>query len=227
LCQFSGRAALGYAGMVGLIFSALVFWLLPVAGAGRAGTAIFAAAGLFWTLAAPMWLWLGVGSRNRALLPAAGLVVLVPAGLAAAFLPPSVLLALIALVWVADTAAYFAGRAFGRRKLAPSISPGKTWAGVGGAILATAAYAIICAVSIPSLANRVTGLMWLPYLAGAGVLCFVSVVGDLFESALKRQAGVKDSGMLLPGHGGILDRIDSATAALPVGAVLFHLILAT
>jgi len=124
-----------------------------------------------------------------------------------------VLLVLI-LVWIADTAAYFVGRAWGRRKLAPAISPGKTWEGAAGGLLGALAYAIICRFFIE-------GIAWAPYLAAAALLAMVSIVGDLFESAAKRQAGVKDSGTILPGHGGILDRIDSATAVLPVAALLW------
>jgi phosphatidate cytidylyltransferase len=126
----------------------------------------------------------------------------------------------LGLVWVADTAAYLAGRAFGKRKLAPAISPGKTWEGAAGALVASVIYAIIWAQFDPGLSALVQGAAWLPYLAGAVLLCAVSIVGDLFESAAKRRAGVKDSGRLLPGHGGVLDRIDSATAALPVALLL-------
>jgi phosphatidate cytidylyltransferase len=123
-------------------------------------------------------------------------------------------LAALILVWVADTAAYFAGRKWGRRKLAPSISPGKTWEGAWGGLAAAVAYAIICGTFL-------LGTMgWPALVVAAAVLTAISIVGDLFESAAKRQAGVKDSGALLPGHGGILDRIDSATAVLPVAALL-------
>lgn len=226
LCRLASMNALMYAVLLGAILGALALALLPVAASNQAVAVIFALAALFWVIGVPIWLWRGVAGRVSGALPSAGAVVLVPAGLASISMQPWTLLAVLVLVWVADTAAYFTGRAFGRRKLAPSISPGKTWAGVGGAILATLAYAIICAISIPTLAERVTGITWVPYIAGAGLLCFVSVVGDLFESALKRQADVKDSGTLLPGHGGILDRIDSATATLPVGALLLHWIVA-
>ena len=226
LCRLQGAAAVVYAGLVGVAFGALAFALLPVATSQPAVRGIFAIAAVFWIVAVPVWLWRGVDGRVPGALPAAGVAALLPAGLAAISMQPWALLALLALVWLADTAAYFSGRAFGRRKLAPTISPGKTWAGVMGAALATLAYAMICAQSIPALVVRVTGIVWVPYIAGAALLCIVSVIGDLFESALKRQAGVKDSGRLLPGHGGILDRIDSATATLPIGALLLHWMVA-
>ena len=172
---------------------------------------VFAIAAIFWVLVAPAWLWAGVASRRG--LAVAGFAVLVPAGLAMASLAPLEMLLVLALVWIADTAAYFAGRAWGRHKLAPSISPGKTWEGAAGGVAGALAYAIICA-------TFVEGILWVPYLAAAALIAVLSIVGDLFESAAKRQAGAKDSGTLLPGHGGILDRIDSATAALPVAALL-------
>lgn len=225
LCRLDGTAALAYSALLGGVLTVLLFALPSSVGAHDAASAVLSTATLFWMIVAPAWLWRGVKAQPRALLAAAGLIVLVPAGLAAVVLSPAGLLALLALVWLADTAAYFSGRAFGRRKLAPTISPGKTWEGVWGAVLTTSAYAIICAVSVPALGSRINGLAWAPYVAGAALLCCLSVVGDLFESALKRQAGVKDSGTLLPGHGGILDRIDSATATLPVGALLLHWIL--
>jgi len=132
-------------------------------------------------------------------------------------------LMVLVLVWIADSAAYVVGRAMGRHKLAPTISPGKTWEGVAGGLLGVQVYAIICAFMIPALESRLEGgAKWLLYLGGAGLLFAASVVGDLFESALKRQASVKDSGTLLPGHGGVLDRIDSALAVLPVAALMAY-----
>jgi len=118
---------------------------------------------------------------------------------------------LFLLVWAADIGAYFAGRRFGRRKLAPAVSPGKTWEGAAGgaalALLITAGLLVAAGAWQPA---------WLPVI---GVLVVVSVFGDLFESVLKRHQGVKDSGGLLPGHGGALDRVDSLLAALPFFAL--------
>ena len=167
--------------------------------------AAFFISALFWLFAAPAWLWQGMKSGPVRLLALAGFVVLI-------------------LVWVADTGAYFVGSRFGRRKLAPSISPGKTWEGAAGALAGTLVYAIICVALIPQLKSGVAGGTWAAYLAAAAGLCAASILGDLFESAAKRQAGVKDSGALLPGHGGILDRIDSATSTLPLAAILWPLI---
>ena len=119
------------------------------------------------------------------------------------------------LVWAADVGAYFAGRAFGARKLAPRVSPGKTWEGVYGGL----ALSLVIAAIAGQWLFQLQGLRWLPFLLlCAGVVLF-SIVGDLGESLLKRQAGAKDSGALLPGHGGLLDRIDSLLAALPALAI--------
>ena len=117
-------------------------------------------------------------------------------------------------VWIADTAAYFAGKRFGKRKLAPSISPGKTWEGVMGALVATTAFSF--------LLSYLTHQSYWFVLVFWGVMV-LSILGDLFESLIKRQAGVKDSGNLLPGHGGVLDRIDGLTSSLPL--VMFLLTL--
>jgi phosphatidate cytidylyltransferase len=135
----------------------------------------------------------------------------------------AVLLSVLVVVWLADTAAYFAGRAFGKRKLAPHISPGKTWAGVVGAIVAVTAVALI-ALRVAPDANLLSSLL-LANLGVAGAILLaavvmVSIVGDLFESLLKRQAGVKDSSHLLPGHGGFYDRVDALLPALPLAALL-------
>lgn len=133
------------------------------------------------------------------------------------------LLSVLALVWIADTAAYFFGRAFGKRKLAPHISPGKTWAGVFGALFAVVAVALLAQRLWPS-GDFLSNLLLTRYGLGAAVLLaalvVVSITGDLFESLLKRQAGVKDSSRLLPGHGGVYDRIDALLPVLPLAALL-------
>jgi len=223
LCKFRGGPAIGYSGAAVALFAVLNFWLYPVSAAERPEAVVFVLALAFWGLAVPIWLFQGIGRSATGLVPVAGLVVILPAALAMVALSPIRLLLVLALVWIADTAAYLAGKAFGRHKLAPSISPGKTWEGVAGAVAGSLAYAGACAALVPSLREAIgDSFMWAVYLTGAAVLCGVSVLGDLFESAIKRSASVKDSGTLLPGHGGILDRIDSATAALPVAALMFQ-----
>jgi phosphatidate cytidylyltransferase len=220
LCRMPERAALAYGMGMAMAFVLLVWLLFPVSVSIRAAGAIFAVASVFWLIGVPLWLHRGLG--NGRLLPVAGLLVVLPAALAMVALSGPQLLLVLALVWIADTAAYVTGRAFGRRKLAPSISPGKTWEGAGGALAGTLAYAIVCAMLVPPLSQAVQGAAWLPYLGGAALLCAVSILGDLLESAVKRQASVKDSGTLLPGHGGVLDRIDSATAVLPVAVLMLY-----
>ena len=172
---------------------------------------------LFWLVIVPLWLWTHRRIDNRLILAVAGLVVLVPTWLAFAVLQraPVLLLLLMAVVWIADTAAYFFGHQFGRHKLAPRISPGKTWEGVGGALLCIAVYAAVLQY-VDAVAQDEE--MLVPYLLA---MTLFSVEGDLLESWLKRCAGVKDSGTILPGHGGILDRIDALTSALPLAAWLF------
>jgi phosphatidate cytidylyltransferase len=175
---------------------------------------LFMLATIFWIVAAPAWLWFGVKPEHRTALAAVGFVALVPAALAVVVLRPAEALVVLAVAWIADTAAYFAGRRWGRRKLAPAISPGKTWEGAAGGLIGAAAYAMILSVFFAGAqATRMAA-----FIGAAALLVVVSIVGDLFESALKRQAGVKDSGAILPGHGGMLDRIDSAAAVLPVAA---------
>jgi phosphatidate cytidylyltransferase len=121
------------------------------------------------------------------------------------------LLYLFTLVWLADIGAYFVGRRFGRRKLAPTISPGKTWEGAAGGLATTLVWMLLVH-QLPVDPKP----QLLPFLLLGIVTVAVSIVGDLFVSVLKREAGVKDSGKLLPGHGGMLDRIDSVNAAAPV-----------
>ena len=134
---------------------------------------------------------------------------------------PLLVLFLFVLIWAADSGAYFAGRAFGRRKLSPVVSPGKTWAGVAGAGVG----AVICALFLAAGAAAGAASLW-ALIGLSWLVTAVSIGGDLYESRLKREAGVKDSGQLLPGHGGVLDRIDSLLAAAPVfalGAMLIGL----
>ncbi len=147
----------------------------------------------------------------------AGVFLLVPPWLALIHLHstprygPWYVLFLFGLVAVADSAAYFTGRAWGKKKLAPHISPGKTWEGVYGALAATGIYAAGCGMLF-----ELRGMLLAAFVTLCIVTVMLSIVGDLFESLIKRQAEVKDSSGILPGHGGVLDRIDSLTAAAPV-----------
>ncbi len=151
---------------------------------------------------------------------AVGVLVLVPAWLGLVLLHerpaigPQTVLFLMVLIWVADSGAYFAGRRWGRHKLAPQVSPGKTWEGVYGALAACALVAILGAWWMDGSVRDVVS-----FLLVCLVTILFSIEGDLLESLMKRQRGIKDSGQLLPGHGGVLDRVDSLTAAAPVFAL--------
>jgi len=173
----------------------------------------------FWLVVAPLWLFYRWPLSGLAFFGyVVGAILLLPTWAAMVELQarsPWWLLAVMALVAVADIGAYFAGRAFGRHKLAPLISPGKTWEGVAGGLVAVALYVVV----IGAWTGRVAGSAWLMLILGACLLVAVSILGDLFESMIKRQAGIKDSSQLLPGHGGILDRIDSLTATLPLAVL--------
>ncbi|MFT5116624.1 MAG: phosphatidate cytidylyltransferase [Kiritimatiellia bacterium] len=180
-------------------------------------SSVFMAAGIWWAVAL---LWVQ-GYPSSAVLWGSqwlrsiiGLWVLIPSGLALIFLHSQsqgawfILLAVM-VVATADTGAYFSGRAFGRRKLAREVSPGKSWEGVLGGLLACTLLALLVAFLIEPDSWWILLMIVVP-------TALVSVLGDLLESMLKRHCGLKDSGKLLPGHGGILDRIDGLTAALPV-----------
>lgn len=174
------------------------------------------AAATFWMLLAPLWLMTRYKLKNLFLLALAGWLVILPAWLALVSLrriDPILLLAIMAAVWIADTAAYFFGKRFGKHKLAPAISPGKTWEGVLGAWFAVSLYgAVICfAFDLDP---------WL--IVGLWGITVLSIIGDLLESLVKRQSEVKDSGTILPGHGGVLDRIDGLTSSLPMAAFFIY-----
>ncbi len=188
--------------------------------AWRLGRWIYLPAAVFWLLVVPMWM------KRRWSLPksvrglATGLLVLLPTWLALIQLRQSgalTLLVIMVSVWLADIAAYFFGRACGRHKLAPSISPGKTWEGALGGGFAVIVYGFML---LPKLPAALAG-NYLVLLLVLILLASVSVIGDLFESLLKRQAGLKDSSNILPGHGGVLDRIDSLTSTLPLVALVW------
>ena len=169
-------------------------------------------AAVLWWFAALLWITTRAQAGGRIAAAVAGFFVLVPAGLGLEHLVelphgPQLLLYLLVLIAAADVGAYFGGRAWGRRKLAPLVSPGKTWEGFGCGMLAAAAVA-----AAGTWVFDVTSWPWLPLCV---LVALVSVVGDLTESMFKRHVGLKDSGSLLPGHGGVLDRIDSLTAAAP------------
>jgi len=174
-------------------------------------------AAVFWAILVPLWLAARRPVGNFLINIFMGWLILLATWLSLVIIPlksPWVLLGVMATVWIADSVAYFAGKRFGRRKLAASISPGKTWEGVAGALLAVSLYGLILCQTYHLDMILIPGLL---------ILTVLSVIGDLFESLMKRHAGIKDSGRILPGHGGILDRIDGLTASLPLAAVFIYL----
>ena len=227
-CREWGRMA-GFSKMLGQLYLVLSFmlswfvlWLIHVDSARI--LFFYGASAVFWLVVAPSWLAFGWHMRHPLIMALVGWVVLIPTWLALIDLRlygPWLLLGVMAIVWVADTAAYFAGRRFGEHKLAPSISPGKTWEGVAGAAAGVGIYAWFLVFSGNTDALAIDP-PWL--ILSTWVLMVFSIIGDLFESSVKRNAGLKDSGSILPGHGGILDRIDSLTAALPLAALGLMLI---
>ena len=180
---------------------------------------LFRSSLVFWLLAVPLWLATGMRMRHPVILAVTGMLVLLPMWLAMVELQanPRLLLILIVILWIADTVAYFCGKTWGRRKLAPSISPGKTWEGIAGALAGATLYYGVVTLALS------TGQAVLSGLTGLAVFWFLTVLGvegDLFESWIKRTAGVKDSGTILPGHGGVLDRVDALTPSLPAAALI-------
>lgn len=222
LCGFSTtaqRAYLAFSGSVGGGLLAL-YWFSPKDLYPAVSQALLWAAAAFWAVAVPLWL-----ARKLRPPPAvvglAGWLALWPFWIALVDLRDRnavLLLGAAVIVWIADIAAYFSGRAFGRRKLAPAISPNKTWEGVYGAIAGVTIYGV-AVLAWASDGFAVTA-QWAVMLAALAFLTAASIVGDLFESWLKRVAGVKDSSQLLPGHGGVLDRIDALLSTLPLAALL-------
>lgn len=190
---------------------ALCIFLVGYVGAVRQHADTVLLLACLWWVIALLWVAVFPTHVSRASAGLAGLFVLVPVWIALVelhSLAPRLVLFLVLLVVAADVGAYFGGRQFGKHKLAPRVSPGKTWEGVIGGLAAAGLMAVI-------------GVYWFdvrtaPFTALCAVVVIASIVGDLTESLFKRHAGLKDSGSLLPGHGGVLDRVDSVTAAAPI-----------
>ncbi len=203
----------------------------------RATPMLWVLAGGAWVLLGGLLLRAGVAGwplLHRWMRIVGGVLALVLAWLAVAqarVMGINFLLSVLVLVWAADVFAYFAGKAYGKRKLAPAISPGKSWEGVWGGMLGVVVLAV-CWVwadgyyqaSVPSLYSRLAAPGWLLLIVAMLFLSAMSVVGDLVESLVKRSAGAKDSSNLLPGHGGILDRVDALIPTLPLALMLVSLL---
>jgi phosphatidate cytidylyltransferase len=206
-----------------VVGAALLAAAPPVPGSGWPQPVVAVACGLatlFWVALGTPAVLLNWQPQSKWVGALAAVVVLIGAFVAVVELQarsPWLVLAAMAIVWIADTAAFFAGRKYGRHKLAPLISPGKSWEGAWGGIAAVVVYALLL-VPLASRAGvraSVDGVSIAIWIGFAIALAALSIVGDLHESLLKRRAGVKDSGTLLPGHGGILDRTDALLAAMP------------
>ena len=217
LAGFAKPMQLGFGLLVGAL--AIALGALPAPSLLRAGLVLLVLSVIFWLALVPFWLrarWEVKAPVRKALV---GLVVLLPTWYALTAIRgygPVWLFGALLLVALADIAAYFFGRAFGRRKLAPNISPGKTWEGAYGAMFTVT----LLAIGVQWVSGGPDPKRLLALVVAMPLLTLISISGDLFESLLKRQAGLKDSSQLLPGHGGVLDRIDSHTAALPLIALL-------
>ena len=220
LVNLSRLISIGYA----LVYAALgIVLLIAISTLGfhwlmSQSLIVFVVSTVFWFLVVPFLMKKCVVVENKVLLMLIGFLLIAPLWLALIFAKgadPWLLLTLLATIWLADSAAYFAGKNFGKHKLAPNISPGKTWEGVLGALLAVTVLGFVLMISGRVTSLAVFPLLWL--VAGLGV------VGDLFESLIKRQFGKKDSGTLLPGHGGILDRIDGLLPSLPIAVLMIYL----
>lgn len=226
----------GRSRMLGALLGGVLVLLWWRVGLGQPVPTVWLLAGLVW-LGATVWLlrkgvpgWAPIAQPLRLWL---GLVLIGLAWWAMAQARQQgvvLLLSILLLVWVADVAAYFGGKAFGRRKLAPHISPGKSWAGVYSGFLGVALLAVAAVWAERHWGYQgasLYGQLWAfhPALALLGVafLTAMSVVGDLLESLVKRSAGVKDSSGLLPGHGGVLDRVDALLPVLPLAMLLLTL----
>ena len=204
----SSNARLAYVGLIAVLLAAVVGY------ADEQAVSMILKVALAWWLVALVWVFNFPTPIPRVVGWICGALVLIPAYLAIISLyslQPELLLFVLVIVWAADIGAYFAGKRFGRVKLAPNISPGKTWEGVLGGLAFVAILTLLRARWL-----EIDIAVLLPFCLA---VASISIIGDLTVSMFKRNAGVKDSGRLFPGHGGVLDRIDSVTAAAPLFAL--------
>jgi phosphatidate cytidylyltransferase len=222
LAAYRGALRVGFTAFIVLSALVLLYAFRDSPIAARVDIAVYALSCIFWIGVAPFWLIKRWTARNAVLLGVVGWIALVPMWLALVRLQaePWALLLILSIVWIADTSAYLVGKTWGRNKLAPAISPGKSWEGAFGALAAVALYYGVLLLAVPEGQRYFTGLLGLALFAAILVL---SIAGDLFESWMKRQVGFKDSGQILPGHGGILDRVDGLTATVPLAALALYL----
>lgn len=201
----------------------VLFWSILIFADKSTGYAVYIFGTIWWCLASVMVVLYQFGRpaipKNNLVKLLTGFFVLIPPSLGLIFLygsanGPQLVLLLFVLIWTVDSAAYFCGRKWGNRKLANRVSPGKSQEGFAASLIAAGFLALVYAWSGLISVTNITGLVFL-FIITAGF----SAIGDLFESMYKRNANVKDSSQLLPGHGGVLDRIDSLTAAAPVYAL--------
>ena len=172
-------------------------------------------ASVFWLCIAPLFLIFKINLKNFFFSSLIGWVLVMPLIISLNYLielSPWVVLLVLTTIWLADSGAYFFGKQFGKRKLAPSISPGKTWEGFMGALFVVSSFSI--AMTYFGFVNSYMSILFF------NLILILSVEGDLFESYIKRLAKVKDSGDLIPGHGGVLDRIDSLCSSLPLATLI-------
>ncbi len=209
----------------------LVFWANRLA--YQANEILWCVAGAAWVLVGAQLMrggveaWVHISRALRLVVGVAALSLTWLAMYQAKVMGANFLLSILLLVWMADVAAYFCGRAFGRRKLAIHISPGKSWEGVWGGMAGVVLLAFVWLyveqqfdLGSLSLFARLSARGWGLFVVGALFLVSMSVVGDLVESLVKRSAGMKDSSQLLPGHGGVLDRVDALLPTLPLALML-------
>lgn len=223
LWEYSRLAGFTFEQQVSYLGGTTFFMLTAMAGNWQLPAFVWAIVFAFWLVVMPMWLhykW-KVAANARGM--AVGWLLMLPFWFALVQLRElgaSRLLAIMVLVWLADSAAYFVGRVFGKTRLAPVLSPKKSWEGVAGGLIAVLIYMTLA---------RSAGWLgfdtsWFATMLAATVLTSVSIGGDLLESWLKRAANIKDSSNLLPGHGGVFDRVDSLIAVLSVYAAVCAMI---
>ncbi len=198
-----------------LITSFILIYIIERYSEDDSGRLILLLSSIFWVSVAPLFLIFNPKLKNFLLGSLIGWLLVIPLIISFNYLislGPWIVLLVLTSIWLADSGAYFFGKQFGKRKLAPSISPGKTWEGFIGAILVVTLFSI--AMVYFEFIDSYSSILFF------NLVLVLSVEGDLFESYIKRMAKVKDSGDLIPGHGGVLDRIDSLCSGLPFATLI-------